>query len=52
MAKGQSANNNTKTITDKIDQLDREVEWFYGEDFQLSEAVEKYQADKSASWRD
>lgn len=31
------------SITDKINQLDREIEWFYGEDFQLDEALERYQ---------
>lgn len=32
------------SINDKIAQLDHEIEWFYGEDFQLDRAVEKYQA--------
>ena len=34
----------TKTINDKMKQLDQELAWFYGEDFRLSEAVEKYRA--------
>jgi len=33
-----------RSISDKIAQLDHEIEWFYGEDFQLDQAVEKYQA--------
>ncbi len=32
------------SINDKITQLDHEIEWFYGENFQLDQAVEKYQA--------
>ena len=32
------------SVTAKIEQLDHEVEWFYGDDFQLDKAVEKYQA--------
>lgn len=36
---------NVKTnISDKIKQLDEAVEWFYGDDFALDEALAKYQA--------
>lgn len=31
-------------ITNQIKQLDEAVEWFYGEDFVLDQALEKYQA--------
>lgn len=33
-----------KSINDKINQLDESVAWFYGDDFSLDEAIEKYQA--------
>lgn len=33
----------TPTITEKLAQLDQQIEWFYGDDFQLDEAVKKYQ---------
>lgn len=33
-----------KTINQKIEQLNAEVEWFYGDDFSLDQATEKYQA--------
>lgn len=33
-----------KTINEKIEQLNQEVEWFYGEDFALDQALDKYQA--------
>lgn len=32
------------TINQKIEQLDGAIEWFYGEDFQLDQALPKYQA--------
>lgn len=32
------------SIKAKIDQLNSDVEWFYGEDFALDQALEKYQA--------
>lgn len=35
---------NNETVSDKISRLNQEIEWFYGDDFQLSEAVEKYQS--------
>lgn len=37
------------TIHQKIEALDREMEWFYSDDFKLEEATERYQrAIKSA----
>lgn len=40
-----SKTENTKpTITQKIDQLNQAVEWFYSDDFSLENATEKYQA--------
>ena len=39
-----SKNANTKlTLSQKIAQLDKQVDWFYGEDFSLDQAVAKYQ---------
>lgn len=31
-----------KTLNNKIADLDKQVEWFYSDDFELSEAVNKY----------
>lgn len=31
-----------ETINQKIEKLNKEVEWFYGEDFSLEKATEKY----------
>lgn len=31
-----------KSLNQKIEQLDAEVEWFYSDDFKLENAVEKY----------
>jgi len=31
-----------ESITSKIDKLRQDIEWFYGDDFTLDEAVEKY----------
>lgn len=31
-------------LSQKLKQLDSEVEWFYSDDFKLEEAVEKYKA--------
>ena len=31
-----------KTISQKIEELDKSTEWFYSDDFNLDEAVEKY----------
>lgn len=32
-----------KSINEKITQLDESVEWFYGDDFALDQAITKYQ---------
>lgn len=32
-----------KTISQKIEELDTSTEWFYSDDFNLDEAVKKYQ---------
>lgn len=32
-----------ETINDKIERLKASTEWFYGEDFSLDKAVEKYE---------
>lgn len=40
----KNATNNSKTIEQKIADLDASVEWFYGDDFNLDEALSKYQA--------
>ena len=37
----QTAN---KSISNKIATLDQAVEWFYGDEFTLDQAVEKYQS--------
>jgi exonuclease VII small subunit len=33
-----------KKINEKIDELNEQVEWFYGEDFKLEDASEKYKS--------
>ncbi len=33
---------NSQSITDKLKQLDQEIDWFYSEDFQLDQALAKY----------
>ena len=33
---------NKKSINQKIEELDKKVEWFYSDDFVLDEASEKY----------
>ncbi len=35
-------NPSTEPITAKIARLDQEIEWFYGDDFNLDQAIEKY----------
>ena len=32
------------TISEKINKLESSVDWFYGEDFNLDQATEKYQS--------
>lgn len=40
-----SKTENTKsTIESKLARLDAETEWFYGDDFALDAAIEKYQS--------
>ena len=39
--KSQSKSNN---LSEKIAELDQAVDWFYGEDFSLSEAITRYEA--------
>lgn len=34
----------TNSIEAKITQLNQDIEWFYDEDFQLDQALEKYRA--------
>lgn len=34
----------TKSINQKITELDHQIEWFYGDDFTLDQALEKYKA--------
>ncbi len=38
-----SKQENKLTINQKISQLDQAVDWFYGEDFNLDQALIKYQ---------
>ena len=33
-----------KTITDKIKELEQDIEWFYSDDFNLDEAMTKYES--------
>ncbi len=40
----KNATNNSKTIEQKIADLDASVEWFYGDGFNLDEALSRYQA--------
>lgn len=37
------------TINQKLEQLDQQIEWFYGEDFSLEQSAEKYQAAATAA---
>lgn len=34
----------TKSINQKITELDHQIEWFYSDDFTLDQALEKYKA--------
>ena len=36
------AKKESKTLNEKITDLDNKVEWFYGDDFKLEEATDKY----------
>lgn len=42
----KNANTDKRTIAEKMEALDNAVEWFYGEDFVIDQALDKY---KSAS---
>lgn len=44
MPKNAKPENAKLTITDKLAQLDESVEWFYGDDFSLDQAFDKYQS--------
>lgn len=37
-------NSKQTSIEQQLSDLDRAVEWFYGDDFSLDEALEKYQS--------
>lgn len=39
-----SKSENKVSISKKMAQLDESVEWFYGEDFELDQAVAKYES--------
>ncbi len=41
--KTQSEATSEFTVSEKLAQLDEQVEWFYGDDFSLDQALEKYQ---------
>lgn len=43
MSTNANDNSNTPSLTEKIKQLDQAVEWFYGDDFELDQALVKYQ---------
>lgn len=43
MSTNANDNSNTPSLTEKIKQLDQAVEWFYGDDFKLDQALAKYQ---------
>lgn len=38
------SNNAQKPISKRLAELDAAIEWFYGEDFSLDQALDKYQA--------
>lgn len=44
MPKNANSETEKPTITEKLSQLDAEVEWFYSDDFSLDQALDKYQA--------
>lgn len=44
MPKNANPEAKNPTITEKLSQLDAEVEWFYGDDFSLDQALDKYQS--------
>lgn len=42
MAKTKQESDKDRSLNQKIEDLDRQVEWFYSDDFKLEEAVAKY----------
>lgn len=40
----KSAGKDELTLSKKINQLDAAVDWFYGEDFSLAEAIGRYES--------
>ena len=34
---------NEKSLNQRIEELDKQVEWFYSDDFRLEEAISKYE---------
>lgn len=34
---------NEKSLNQRIEELDKQVEWFYSDDFKLEEAISKYE---------
>ena len=42
MENNMPAKKESKTLNEKITDLDNKVEWFYGDDFKLEEATDKY----------
>ncbi len=43
MSKTEPTTKPQPSITEKVAQLDQALEWFYGDDFTLDEALERYQ---------
>lgn len=44
MPKNANPKSTKPSLTEKLAQLDVDVEWFYGDDFSLDQALTKYQA--------
>lgn len=44
MSKTENRTKDKISISKKLQQLDESVEWFYGEDFELDQAVAKYES--------
>ena len=38
-----------KSISEKMSELNKQVEWFYGDEFSLDQAAEKYEATMKAA---
>ena len=43
MSKTEAKNNERKSLTEKINELERATEWFYSDEFNLDAATEKYE---------